>query len=261
MCCGRHPTSLFASNLEGTFDNRIFRCLVVYPAGRAIHDFDRSVPSLPAIKELLEALHDAIKAHRSLYLVGNILHRDISENNIIMTDPEKADGFKGMLIDLDLAKEVDIGRSGARHRTGTMEFMAIEVLLGYSHTYRHDLESFFYVLIWQCARRGWGEEWPKDSLLTKWYTGSYREIANAKFGNMSKSETAGLAFENILDEFPPLFDCVKPLCRTIRDILFPYGNGLFIGTPPDPERLYGPTIKAFDDAIAEMKAGETETSP
>ena len=90
---------------------------------------------------------------------------------------------------------------------------------------------------------------------------SYREIANAKFGNMSKSETAGLAFENILDEFPPLFDCVKPLCRTIRDILFPYENGLFIGTPSDPEKLYGPTIKAFDDAIAEMKAGETEISP
>jgi hypothetical protein len=105
-------TSLFASNSEGTFDNRIFRCLVVSPAGRAIHDFDRNVPSLPAIKELLEALHDAIKAHRSLYLVGHILHRDISENNIIKTDPEKADGFKGMLIDLDLAKEVDIGRSG-----------------------------------------------------------------------------------------------------------------------------------------------------
>jgi Fungal protein kinase len=60
-------TSLFASsNSEGTFDNRIFRCLVVCPAGRAIYDFDRNVPSLPAIKELLEALHDAIKAHRSL---------------------------------------------------------------------------------------------------------------------------------------------------------------------------------------------------
>ena len=60
----------------------------------------------------------------------------------------------GMLIDLDLAKELSSGRSGARCHTGTMEFMAIEVLFGISHTYRHDLESFFYVLIWQCARRG-----------------------------------------------------------------------------------------------------------
>lgn len=53
-----------------------------------------------------------------------------------------------MLIDLDLAKELNTGPSGARHRTGTMEFMAIEVLQGHTHTYRHDLESFFYVFLW-----------------------------------------------------------------------------------------------------------------
>ena len=41
------------------------------------------------------------------------------------------------------AKELDSGPSGARHRTGTMEFMAIELLKGTAHTYRHDLESFF----------------------------------------------------------------------------------------------------------------------
>lgn len=58
-----------------------------------------------------------------------------------------------MLIDLDLAKVIGSGRSGARHQTGTMEFMAIEVLFDINHTYRHDLESFFYVLIWLCARR------------------------------------------------------------------------------------------------------------
>ena len=74
-----------------------------------------------------------------------------------------------MLIDLDLAKELGSGRSGARCRTGTMELMAIEVLQGISQTYRHDLESF-YVLIWQCVRHGWGEEY---TLLIKWYSGSY----------------------------------------------------------------------------------------
>ncbi len=55
-------------------------------------------------KQLLEPMRDAIKAHRSLYVTGNIFHRDISSNNIIITDPEVADGCKGMLIDLDLAK-------------------------------------------------------------------------------------------------------------------------------------------------------------
>ena len=39
------------------------------------------------------------KMHRSLYTDGNILHHDISENNIIITDPERADGFKGVLIE------------------------------------------------------------------------------------------------------------------------------------------------------------------
>ncbi|KJZ71102.1 hypothetical protein HIM_09521 [Hirsutella minnesotensis 3608] len=241
-------TSLLAPN-NGPYDNRVFRCLVISPAGRAIHKYERT-------SELLGALRDAIKAHRSLYLKGNILHRDISENNIIITD-RKSTGHMGMLIDLDPAKELGSGRSGARCRTGTMEFMAIEVLQGISHTYRHDLESFFYVFLWLCGRRGWEflrnqKEQLAPSLLTKWYTGSYREIASAKRGHMHVD-----GFEDILEEFPqPKFDCVKPLCRELRGILFPYRDGLFIGTPKDPEILYGPIIKAFDKAIDDVKAME-----
>ncbi|ODH51511.1 hypothetical protein GX48_02379 [Paracoccidioides brasiliensis] len=142
-----HKPSLFDRNDEELYDNRVLQCLVISPAGRLIYDYRSPL-------ELLTALRDAIKAHRSLYLDGNILYRDISENNIIITDPDKADGHSGMLIDLGLAKEVDSGRSGAQHRTGTMELMEIEVLLNIDHTYWHDLESFFYVLIWQCARHG-----------------------------------------------------------------------------------------------------------
>ncbi|KAF4506885.1 hypothetical protein G6O67_006921 [Ophiocordyceps sinensis] len=129
---------------EDLWENRIYSCLVVSPAGRVISAFQTT-------KELLESLQDAIKAHQSLYMTGEILHRDISSNNIIITNPETADGFKGMLIDLDLAKENDSGPSGARHRTGTMQFMAVEVLRKADHTYRHDLESFFYVLLWMCT--------------------------------------------------------------------------------------------------------------
>ncbi|KAL1977647.1 hypothetical protein VTN31DRAFT_506 [Thermomyces dupontii] len=132
-------TSLLAPS-DGPYDNRILRCLVIYPAGRRIHKYQSPL-------ELLEALRDAIKAHKSLYCKGNILHRDVSENNIIITDSKRT-GRAGMLIDLDLAKELGTRRSGARCRNGTMEFMAIDVLLNRDHTYRHDLESFFYVLIW-----------------------------------------------------------------------------------------------------------------
>lgn len=92
-----------------------FRCLVIFSAGRPIHKYGFPL-------ELLEALRDAIKAHRSLYMDGNILHRDISENDIIITD-SKETGFSGTLIDMDLAKELGSGRSGARCRTSTMGSM------------------------------------------------------------------------------------------------------------------------------------------
>ena len=241
-------TSLFGPDI-GPYDNRAFRCLVVSPAGRPIRKHESPL-------ELLEAFCDAIKAHKSLYLTGNILHRDISENNIIITDPKK-DGFHGMLIDLDLAKELGSGRSGARCRTGTMEFMAIEVLLGIAHTYRHDLESFFYVLIWLCGCRGWDfagrtKDRPEDSILIDWYTGTFRNIATAKRGHMQID-----GFEVILDEFPqPEFDYIKPLCKELRGILFPYREGLFVGTPRDPEVLYEPILRAFDKAIDTARARE-----
>ncbi|ODA83773.1 hypothetical protein RJ55_02289 [Drechmeria coniospora] len=79
------------------WENRIFSCLIVSPAGRIISDFKTT-------RELLESMQDAIKAHQSLYVTGNILHRDIPSSNIIITNPKVANGFKGMLIDLDLAK-------------------------------------------------------------------------------------------------------------------------------------------------------------
>src|SRR5690242_15624294 len=107
-------------------------------------------------------MRDGIKAHKALFMDGKILHRDISEHNIILIDPAKNGGFSGMLIDLDLA--VAVGEDGrneqtkARHMTGTLQFMAIEILkggldsktVGIEHTYRHDLESFFYVFLSIC---------------------------------------------------------------------------------------------------------------
>jgi hypothetical protein len=243
------PVSKAARTNPQLWENKIFSCLVVSPKGRIISTFC-------TITELLESERDAIKAHQSLYVQGNILHRDISSNNILITDPKTADGFKGMLIDLDMAEVRDSGPSGARHRTGTVQFMAIEVLLGINHTYRHDLESFFYVLLWMCARQAWtnglGEEQkrPQYSLLNKWETGSFKDVAEAKEGQMAVS-----GLERIMGEFPQALDVVKPLCVRMRNILFPFDQDtrMIIGTPAgDPDQLYKPIIAAFDDAISEL---------
>jgi hypothetical protein len=55
---------------------------------------------------------------------------------------------------MDLGKELNSIPSGASHRTGTMQFMLIEVLQSKGHTYRHDLELLFYVFIWMCICYG-----------------------------------------------------------------------------------------------------------
>jgi serine/threonine protein kinase len=211
------------------------------------------IKEFKSVPELLVALRDAIKAHRSLLNKAKILHRDISENNIIITDPKKAGGFTGMLIDLDLAI-VDGERTGGRHTTGTMEFMAIDVLRGVEHTYRHDLESFFYVLLWICARRTWEREFhcrrkdrPADSVLGDWYGDTNnKKVAGNKQGSMHAD-----GFKSILEEFAPAFDHVKPLCRKLRSILFPLTKDgeLDLGTPADSDILYNPFLKAFGDVI------------
>jgi hypothetical protein len=224
---------------DESFDNRIFCCLVVSPPGRAIHEFK-------SVLEFLVACRDVIKGHKSLYQDGKILHRDVSVNNIIITDAENGEGPTGMLIDLDLAKELGSGPSGARHRTGTMEFMAIEVLKGMAHTHRHDLESFFYVFLWVIIRYGQETEknLPETSRLRDWYKGSYDHIARIKKGDMSE-------FEEITAEFPPMFEDVKGLAEELRDILFGTGR-LFTGTykkPEDCDRMYDGMINAFERTI------------
>jgi hypothetical protein len=239
-----------------TYGNRVNYCLVTSPAGRPLHEYQ-------SVKELLEALRDAIRGHKSLLEDGKILHLDISENNIIITKAAAEGDPKGMLIDLDLAKELDSMPSGARHRTGTMQFMAIEVLEGEGHTYRHDLESFFYVFIWMCIRYGHddmddklkGKKWTRLAAISRlrgWYAGTYAEIARNKLGDIDKN-----GFEKVIAEFSPQFENQKQLVRELRSTLFPIRDGaVFRSTFHDHDIMYDGMINAFSRAIDRL--GEEE---
>ena len=78
---------------------------------------------------------------------GKIQHINISGNNIVITDPKEAHAFTAMLIDADLSKEIDSGKNDERHWTGTVEFMAIQVLQLIDPTYWPDLESVLYTFL------------------------------------------------------------------------------------------------------------------
>jgi len=78
-----------------------------------------------------------------MYTNHSVLHRDVSYGNILLL-PAPA---HGVLIDFDLAISIDHSGHSARHRTGTFDLIE-----NTNHTARHDLESFFYVLLWIAIR-------------------------------------------------------------------------------------------------------------
>ncbi|KAL0631052.1 hypothetical protein Q9L58_010091 [Maublancomyces gigas] len=212
----------------------------------------RSITTFTSAHELLCAFYGAIKGHRSLYENG-ILHRDVSINNIMIAFPDqhRSDGLTGFLIDLDMAIETsDTEPSGAPHRTGTMEFMAIGTLNGEVHTFRHDLESFYYVFLWICVHEQprteqSSTEQPsteqscteqpctegkknqhrvRKTVLDDWGS-TFEKAAHTKWGDMGRAPIgSGLGLERILDAFDDWAMELQVLARGIRDILFPVGE-------------------------------------
>lgn len=79
-------------------------------AGRPLHEYQ-------PVRELLEALHDVIRGYRSLVEDSRILYRDISINNIVIINAITKGDLKGILINLDLVKELDSLPSRARYQT------------------------------------------------------------------------------------------------------------------------------------------------
>ena len=70
---------------------------------------------------------------------------------------------------------------------------------------------------------------PPVSRLLNCYEGSYDNIVRSKIDNIDKKR-----FKRILREYPATFNSVRPLYRSLRDIIFPWMNVLFTGIPEDP---------------------------
>lgn len=224
------------------FQNRILACMITSPVGRPLYTFQSCL-------ELLQVFRDAIKCHRSLYRDGGILHQDVSHGNVIILDGQEQGKPRGILIDLDSAINLDdeVEETETGSITGTRPFMAIGVLKRERHTYRHDLESFLYVLLWIIITNH-TESLPETSKLRNWSRGEYDELAVLKSRDMEEEE-----FQTILDEFPPEMHSLKTVGDRLRQVLFPLRNGvMWTGTDGSPEavdQLYEVTIRAFEDAI------------
>ncbi|CAD6500914.1 BgTH12-06618 [Blumeria graminis f. sp. triticale] len=223
----------------------------------------RSIGEETTALDLLQGIRDAILAHQSLFKEARILHRDVSINNIILTDPAVNNGRYGLLIDLDLAISLNDVNSEQNRQTmtGTMEYIALGILQaniyetgkGYKHTYRHDLESFFYVLVSACIRFGWGNKKSGHTdVLSKWYTGTVQNMY------LNKKEAVSHKYfkKCLLDHFSTRYDCVKALVTRLRIILFDRSTGVDTSTNPFADEVYDLILKAFDDEIKGIKLVE-----
>ncbi|KAI3391799.1 hypothetical protein diail_6789 [Diaporthe ilicicola] len=201
----------------GEYESKIFTCTVAAPEGRVLHKCE-------SVLEVLYALRDAAKAHRSLYQDGRILHRDINPSNISIPSygPNRdaaADTVRGVLIDFDLAKETSDPHH-PKQAVGTYIFQAIGVLQAHladtPHTYRHDLESLFYTFLFLAVAprpipKGEDQlQLPASSVLREWNKGRLSDRANRK-----------------------VQDGLGVLAETLRAILFPVGEDGEIWTETD----------------------------
>ena len=240
-------------------------CIATAPHGRPLASF-KSIP------EALYALRDAVKAHRSLYNQGRYLHCDISRNNIIIPDFfPTPDSPRGILIDFDECIELNASppttitpadddtsptTTQAFEIRGTRAFIAIGLMRGSPHTYRHDLESFLYVLIYLAIARH-AHDPPMTSRLNAWQTlDPWPDLATKKLGMVADERAWG----TLMEEFAPSFEPYVWLAGELREVLFKTNTGgVFLGTEEGEEareRLYDSVIDAFQRAIEQAeKAG------
>ncbi|KAG7443363.1 uncharacterized protein BT62DRAFT_327620 [Guyanagaster necrorhizus] len=106
------------------------------------------------LQEFKKIFIEIVECHHIAHKKGRVLHRDISWTNLMF---DRVDDIPiGMLNDWDNSAHVDengnIMAIPGMHESarGTFVFMAVDLLRNKNqkHFYRHDLESFFYVLVW-----------------------------------------------------------------------------------------------------------------
>ncbi|CAA7261251.1 unnamed protein product [Cyclocybe aegerita] len=217
-----------------------------------------------SVEEFKQIFLDCLECHYHTYKTGRVLHRDISENNLMFERPERqtqnpdesttpptpVDSIWGVLNDFDLASEVGedgkVPASSADHRTGTLPFMAKELAKGRSlslpspiHYYRHDLESFFYILVWAAVhytfkkdRRGKSIRRATPEIMRGWNRNSSAYSEKACFYDQKFSDIGALVQPDFKDLWKKW---VVPLWYMFRAALH--------DVPSEPDH---PELKTYD---------------
>ncbi|KAF8153391.1 hypothetical protein B0H34DRAFT_103880 [Crassisporium funariophilum] len=161
-----------------------------------------SITKLKTSDELVPVIKDIFKCYRWLYEHAELIHRDISLNNLMYRE---VDGrICGVLSDYDLSLFFRKPKPGpsSKQRTGTRPYMAIELLLPTptKHLYRHDLESLYYVIFVLVTRYDGGEP-IKNPPLQDWFELPPESLRQVKLA----------FFQQVPPPFTSAFKSMRPL--------------------------------------------------
>ncbi|KAA1476852.1 hypothetical protein DENSPDRAFT_843973 [Dentipellis sp. KUC8613] len=188
----------YLKSLTGPAPETRFLRILITPRYRRLRD----VQSLEHFKKVFV---DVVRVHRVVFLKANVLYRDLSLANIMFRRDKKKHA-SGVLNDWDLGEVVPANQEDhiatSRHRTGTLPFMVMELLSEDPpvHIYRHDLESFFWILMWAALHLELdGKERPINPLVDPWTQGSWDMMASAK------QQVIGSKFLEYISAITPAF--------------------------------------------------------
>ena len=225
----RSCSSLRARNSGMPSHNRVYRRIIIRDPGRPINEASSRVAVIKGFIGTISSKYDSIYindilltclGHKSLLNAG-ILHRNVSIGNIMLTEKED-DSF---LIDLDFAiRTIDNQSSGTPSKTGTKIFIAIGALLGDSHSFMYDLESFFWVLFWIYIYYDSLDEKGKVKRkivpkYEKWNYADTEELAETKTGQISNRN-----FNTVDENFTEHCKLLVLYIRDLHKVVFPNGS-------------------------------------
>ncbi|KAJ8703460.1 hypothetical protein PTI98_002082 [Pleurotus ostreatus] len=178
----------------------------------------RDLRTFRSARDLVSCIADAMEAHQLAYDVLNILHRDISAGNILMSTQKPP---RGILIDWDhciFMDKLTKDRETRVKRTGTWQFMSAHLAANPKtapHSLVDDRESALHVLMYlaiKYLRHNKGDHYCMRDLLSMFDDFIEKPGNPHKQATTQKSNVIKLKGPDIVFDLKPINQLIKKLC-------------------------------------------------